>query len=173
MFLIESCPLPHNALLATYQRNGAYTDCFKTEISCEISHSDYVCAFYTTSIFKLERIILKWAVSRPSSDAEAVLLAEGKTDTFAAWSVEKRCVNQLLMCDFQQRTRSWLMTESVESEEGIRTRLHFGSAVIPVKNIKTGKSSLGTGFRALLWFHQIYSVVLLRSAKARLAKHSS
>jgi hypothetical protein len=173
MFPIESCLLPDDALLYTYEHDGAYTDCYRTEILGAVTHSQYVHAFYTTSIFKLERLILKWAVSRPSSDAEVNLLAEGKTDIFAAWSVEARCENQLLMCDYQKRTRSWFMLESVEKKNGTHTRLYFGSAVVPVENIKTGKFSSGSGFHVLLWFHKIYSVVLLFSAKSLLMKHSS
>jgi hypothetical protein len=46
--------------------------------------------------------------------------------------------------------------------------LYFGSAVIPVKNNKTGRLSLGLGFHALLGFHKVYSVILLYSAKLRL-----
>ncbi len=62
------------------------------------------------------------------------------------------------------------MIESVESRNGTRTRLYFGSAVVPVRNARTGRSALGLGFRALLWFHKIYSVVLLFSAKSRVVK---
>jgi len=173
MFSIESCPLPDNALLITYQQNGAYTDCYCTEISRTVTHSQYVNAFYTTSVFKLERSILKWVVSKPSSEAQVVLLADGETDTFAAWRVEKRCENQLLLCDYQKRTRSWLMIKHVESEKAITTRLYFGSAVVPIKNIKTGSFSFGLVFHALSWFHKIYSVVLLFSAKARLMRYDS
>jgi len=171
MFSIESCPLPDNALLNTYQKNGAYTDCYFTDISSTVTHSQYVNAFYTTSVFKLERSILKWVVSKPSSDAQVVLLADGETDTFSAWNVEKRCENQLLLCDYQKRTRSWLMIKYVESEKGITTRLYFGSAVVPIKNIKTGSSSFGFVFHALSWFHKMYSVVLLSSAKSRLMRY--
>ena len=63
------------------------------------------------------------------------------------------------------------MIELVESKYGAQTRLYFGSAVVPVKNTKTGRSSLGLGSHALLWFHKIYSVVLLFSARSRLVKH--
>lgn len=171
MFPIESCPLPDDALLGAYQQHGTYTDCYRTEVPGAVTHAQYVHAFYTTSVFKLERSILKWAVSRPSSDPEVSLLAEGKINTFAAWDVEDRCKNQLLMCDHQNRTRSWLMIELVESKYGAQTRLYFGSAVVPVENTKTGRSSLGLGFHALLWFHKIYSVVLLFSARSRLVKH--
>jgi hypothetical protein len=68
-------------------------------------------AFYTTPVFKLERTILKWLVTKPSSDAQAVLL-----------------------CDFKKRTRSWLMIKHEEGKNGIQTRLYFGSAVVPKKS---------------------------------------
>jgi len=169
MFSIKSFPLPDDALLGVYKRNGAYTDCYSTEISGSVTHAQFIKAFYTTPVFKLERLILKLAVSKPSSDAEVNLLADGEADTFAAWSVENRGENQLLMCDFKSRTRSWFMIEPVECNN--KTRLYFGSAVVPLKNAKTGVSSLGLAFHALLWFHKFYSVVLLFSAKSRLNIH--
>jgi len=168
MLPINPCKLPENSLLTTYKKTGAYTDCYTTKIPSTVTHSQYIQAFYTTPIFKLERLILKWAVSKPSSDAQVKLLAAGDTDTFAAWRVEKRCENQLLMCDYQGRTRSWFMIEAVESESGAQTRLYFGSAVVAVKNPKNSGSSPGLVFRALLGFHKIYSVTLLFSARSRL-----
>jgi hypothetical protein len=128
----------------------------------------FVTAFYTTSLFKLERIILKWAVSRPSTDVQAEQLASGATDVFAAWHVEKRCENQLLMCDFQGRTRSWLMVAPLKNDSSPATRLYFGSAVIPVEDAKTGRPEFGPGFRALMGFHKVYSKALLSAAKSRL-----
>ncbi len=170
MLSINTCPLPNHALLNTYKKNGAYTDCYTTVIPADVTHTQYVQAFYSTAIFKLERLILKWVVSKPSSDAQVALLAAGDTNTFAAWRVEGRSDNQLLMCDFQNRTRSWLMVEPITSEGGFKTRLYFGSAVVPVKKSKTGKPSLGLIFSALHGFHLLYSVALLFSAKSRLMK---
>lgn len=48
------------------------------------------------------------------------------------------------------------------------TRLHFGSAVVPGRDRKTGALGLGLGFEALLGFHKRYSVALLRAARRRL-----
>ena len=168
MLSIRSCALPDGALLGTYRANGAYTDCFAADVAGSISHEQFVTAFYTTFVFKLERTILKWAVSRPSTDAQAKQLAAGSIDEFAAWHVERRCPDQLLVSDFQARTRSWLMVAPITMDNGPGTRLYFGSAVVPVRNRKTGKAELGPGFRALLGFHKLYSVVLLRAAKAEL-----
>ena len=168
VFSIESCVLPDAALLGSYLKGGAYTDCYATDISAQVSHAQYVNAFYTTFAFRLERLILKWVASKPSTDAEVNQLATGAIETFAAWHVEKRSENQLLLCDFLGSTRSWLMIAPWVTGIGCGTRLYFGSAVVPRKNAKTGKSTIGFGFRALLGFHKLYSLVLLYSAKSRL-----
>lgn len=165
---IEACPLPDNALLSEYTRLGAYTDCYRTEISGTVSHASYVTAFYTTRLFKLERLILHWAISKPSSDLQAEQLANGETDSFAAWIVEHRCHNQLLLSDFQGRTRSWLMVEPVKAESRQTTRLYFGSAVTPRLPPGETKPRFGRGFSLLIGFHKLYSLLLLYSAKRRL-----
>jgi hypothetical protein len=167
VFSIRRGELPSESFLHGYRESGAYTDCFVAEVTGVVSQEDFVNAFYTTFAFKLERWILKWLVAKPSTDAEVVQLASGCLDMFAAWRVEKRCENQLLLCDYLKRTRSWLMIERVGSDTEQRTRLYFGSAIVPIEHAKSGKASLGPVFRALLGFHKIYSVVLLRSAKSR------
>lgn len=164
---IRKSPLPTGALLEKFNAiAGAYTDCFSAEIPTLVTFTEYVRAFYTTPLFKLERLILKLLVRKPSTDAQARELADGVRNSFAAWTVEDRNENQLLMCDFLRRTRSWLM--AVPTENG--TRLYFGSAIVPVQNPKTGKPSLGFLFRALLGFHKIYSRMLLQSARSKLTR---
>ncbi|MCP4768437.1 MAG: hypothetical protein GY875_19495 [Gammaproteobacteria bacterium] len=155
-------------MLNKYDYAGVYTDCYRTDVIGVVTHKEFVASFYTTLLFKLERIILKWVVSKPSSDIQAIQLADGSTDTFAAWQVEDRCKNQLLLSDFQGRTRSWLMVAPVDIEGIRKTRLFFGSAVTPTRDAKTGKTSLGFGFSMLLGFHKLYSVLLLYSAKSNL-----
>jgi hypothetical protein len=168
VFSIRTCPLPQDALLASYRAAGAYTDCYYTDISAVVTPAQYVEAFYTTAVFKLERMILRWAVSRPSTDSEARQVAIGAIDAFSAWQVEGRTGNQLLMCDMHGRTRSWFMAVSVDAPEGGATRLHFGSAVVPVTDSRSGKRSMGWVFSALLGFHKLYSMVLLSAANSRL-----
>ncbi len=157
MFSIESCPIPNDALLGHYLKEGAYTDC-------------YVTAFDTTLVFKLERLILRLFVSRPSTDIQVAELATGTVGEFSAWGVQGCFENKLLLCDFKSRTRSWLMVVPVSAASDVHTRLYFGSTVAPGKNPKTGKSSLGIVFRALLGFHKLYSVVLLHAARLQLEK---
>lgn len=168
MFSIQSCPLPDNALLNQYADSGAYTDCYRTEISGTVMHADYVNAFYTTWLFKLERLILKLVVLKPSSDIQARQLADGNTDSFSAWQVEGRYENQLLLSDFQGRTKSWLMVVPIDDESHKKTLLFFGSAVTRKQNSEANKAPPGFVFSALLRFHKIYSVLLLYSAKSNL-----
>jgi hypothetical protein len=165
---IQLCELPQNALLGKYKQQDAYTDCYCVEVPRAISHSEYVEAFYTTPLFRVERFILATLVSRPSTDLQAKQLASGEVETFAAWRVEGKAENQLLLCDFLGRTRSWLMTEAVENGNPTSMRLYFGSAVVPKLDAKTGRANYGFGFHALLGFHRLYSRALLRSAVSRL-----
>lgn len=168
MFSIEPCKLPDEALLNRYSSSDAYTDCYRTKVSGNVSQAQYVRTFYTTLLFKIERVILAWLVSKPSSDDEARQLAEGSTNLFAAWQVESRCENQLLLSDFHGRTRSWLMVLPAGNGSDKGTHLYFGSAITTVQNPKTGRMTLGTGFHTLLGFHKIYSRSLLYSASLRL-----
>jgi len=149
---------------------GAYTDCFSLQVSRPVSLQQFVFAFYTSRVFRLERLILRHLIKMPSTDLQAKEIASGAIQRFAAWTVEDRSESQLLMCDFQNITRSWFMVEPADSGERKNTRLYFGSVIVPVKNKKTGEFRLGTVYRILLGFHRLYSRVLLRSAHSRLRK---
>ena len=152
--------LPAAALLQPYRSAGDYTDCFSIEVPRRVSQAAFVEAFYTSALFRLERMVLAWLASRPSRDAEVRELAAGQRTRFAAWSVEGRAHDQLLLCDFQGSTRSWLMT--APGADGHSTRLYFGSAVV--------RRRQGKAFRALLGLHQLYSRLLLRAAAARVIR---
>lgn len=173
MSLIQPCALPEEALLTKYARGGAYTDCYAAEVARAVSHAEFVEAFYTGPLFKMERRLLAWFASRPSTDAQAKELAAGAAGTFAAWRVEERSANQLLMCDFTGRTRSWLMVAPAGTGSSPRTRLYFGSAVVPVIDTQSGQAMLGFSFKALLGFHRLYSRALLSAARSRLTRSAS
>jgi hypothetical protein len=169
MTRIQPCPLPPDALLLSYAGKGGYVDCYSCEIEGRVSHVEFVQAFYTTALFKLERLILRWAVMRPSSNAQAAQLARAETSEFAAWSVEARAPDQILLRDLAGRTRSWLMVAPVGTA-GERTRLLFGSGIVPVRDASSGAARLGWSFRALLGFHKLYSRALLGAARRRLSR---
>ncbi|MEO8313575.1 MAG: hypothetical protein ABI645_02170 [Pseudomonadota bacterium] len=164
---IRSCPLPPEALLARYSGAEGYADCYTTELQRAVSHAEFVEAFYTGGVFKIERLLLKLFLSKPSTDAQVRQLAAGELEHFSAWRVEARTTNQLLMCDVGGRTRSWLMVTPAANSPG--THLYFGSAVVPAKSRSEDNPSMGVLFSALLGFHKFYSRILLGSARSRLA----
>ena len=170
MKTVQSCSLPPESLLRKYAVPGTYTDCFYTDIPGDILHPLFVFAFYTSWLFKLERLVLKWFFAKPSTDSEAMELAVGEIEEFAAWQVEGRIEGQLLLSDFRGRTRSWLMVATGSDETRRTTRLYFGSAVTPVVDRETGQESLGTGFKLIIGLHRIYSRLLLLAARSNLQR---
>lgn len=156
--------LPPGALLARYGGEEGYADCYSTTVPGPVGHAAFVEAFYSTRLFKLER----WLLARlgyASTDEQARQLAMGQRERFAAWTVEARAADQLLMCDAVGGTRSWLM---VAPAEGGGTRLHFGSAVVPRRRGPGQRPRMGLVFHALLGFHRLYSRALLAAACRRL-----
>jgi hypothetical protein len=160
-------PLPNGALLERYRDNGDYTDCYALDVTLPVAQTVYVGAFYTSWLFKIERWILGWAVAKPSTNDQALAIAKGDSSCFSAWSVEARNGNQLLMCDYQNRTRSWLMTMPLPDGG---TRLFFGSAYARFRPDGKKDRAFGAGFYALLWFHKLYSRALLKAAGGNLQR---
>ena len=169
---IDTSELPADALLGSYARDGAFTDCYHTDIAPNIGLADYVEAFYSGGLFRIERLLIRLFLSRPSTRADIRQLARGEIDAFAAWHVEARSSDQLLLCDIAKRTRSWLMVRPVPgSYQG--TRLYFGSAVVPASRDSSGKPCMGWLFGALLGFHRVYSRLLLGAARRRLLRRNA
>lgn len=166
---VVGCSRPAGALLDLYEHQGAYTDCYATQVPGDVDLAAHVEAFYLGRVFKLERHLLRLLARRPSTDAEARAVARGEAARFAAWHVEARTENQLLMCDMAGRTRSWFMVAPTQ-DGSTGTRLYFGSAVVPVRDRATGQARIGWPFAALLGFHRVYSRVLLAAARDRLLR---
>ena len=167
--MIDPCEVPAGTLLTRYQGGGAYADCFTTEVDQPVSHAAFVEAFYTSAVFRVERALLRWPGGFPANDQDAKQLASGAQDHFSAWHVEARAVDQLLVRF--GNTSSWLMVAPGDTPP--RTRLYFGSAVVGRTDARTGVTKMGTGFHALLGFHQFYSRVLLASARRKLGSESN
>ena len=163
-------PAPETALHARYARNGGHADCFVTEISRQVTHAEFVEAFYTTWLFKLERFVLTCLVLKPSTDAEARALARGERDRFAAWFLEARAPDELLVHDYQNKTRSWLKVEALPGTPP-RTRLYFGTGIRAVRD-GSGAPRLSAFFKLLMGFHLLYARSLLSAARSRLERSS-
>jgi hypothetical protein len=159
--------LPSEALSTRYQEQGAFVDCYYIDIAKDISFEQYIQAFYTRTLFKLERCLLSLATFKRTKDEDAVELSLGKTDQYSIWTVEGREYNQIMLRDFTGNTRSWLMVKKL-SENNVGTRLYFGSVVVPKDVTKDGQGSFGVLFHLLDKFHKIYSRALLRAAYRKL-----
>jgi hypothetical protein len=173
---ITQQPAPPDSLLMSYrggarpERWGQYGDCFSVNLKRRVTLEEFVSAFYTTWVFKIERRMLRWVMRAASTDAQARGVAAGTQDAFAIWRVGARTETQLLMCDRYESTRSWFRVAPIEGG----TLLQFGSAVAAARGGRGGgrggggTASMGGGFQLLLGFHVLYSKVLLRAAATRL-----
>lgn len=164
---IRQQPVPAGtALHALSQRPGHYADCFVTEIRGTVTLAAYVEAFYTTPLFRAERLVLR-LFGIASSDVQARRLASGEAESFAAWRVTERTGTELLM-KAMGRTSSWFMIEGATSG----TRLYFGSAVAPKGAGPEGQVGRRPGglHPLLTGLHVLYSRCLLASARRRLQR---
>ena len=168
---VRACAVPPHTLLHRYQDGNGFADCYVTELPGAVSQAQFIEAFYTSGFFKIERSLLTHLASRPASDADARQLAAGTARRFSAWTVEAQSDAELLLADFTGRTRSWLMAAAI-LQDGVvvRTRLQFGSAIVPRAGAAAGSRDLGWLFHALLGFHKLYSRALLWAATRRLTK---
>lgn len=158
----SAVPVQQHSFLGAYASRGAFTDCYALSVPFATTLPQFVEAFYTSRLFKLERWLLAKLLNFESTDAQAHQLAQGTSLKFSAWKVESRSPSEILLDAGQ--TRSWLSVVQVEGHP-TETTLLFGSAVVPVR--PGGK--FGWVFHALLRFHELYSKLLLSAAAKNLS----
>lgn len=159
-------PLPAASLLARLaEQRGAFADAYTLRVPRAVTLAEFVEAFYTTRLFKIERALIA-LFGKPSSDAMARAVACGEGERLAVWSVEARTGDELLMHEDSGATRSWF---KAQAGEGSSTTLWFGSAVVPRRRGADGRPQFSAVFHALLGFHRWYSRALLKAAARRLA----
>lgn len=165
---VEQVTLPAQALLQTQTAPHDYRDCFALDIALQADLERYVAAFYTSWLFKLERVLLRLA-GHPSTDTQALELAQGSRSAFAVWTLQARQPDQLLLWDVTGATCSWLMA----TPHGSGTRLYFGSGVRAKPGGTQGAGVLPPGYKALMGLHVWYSRALLSCAGRRLSQQKS
>jgi hypothetical protein len=134
------------------------------------TQAQFIEAFYTTRVFKMERLVLRVLAGKRSTDEQAAKLANGAGSVFAVWEVTERTASEILLTDQTGRTSSWLMAVPEGSSTTSGTRLFFGSAIRPRRLSDTsGQPQFGRLFHALLGLHRLYSRRLLEAAAKRLA----
>jgi len=163
---IQATEIPSSALLYGHVERGEYADAFYTDITYSADLSEYIRAFYSSRVMRVERFILKF-IGKPSSADQVEKLATGEISELAVWSVAERRKNEILLPDSYDRTCSWLMVSYPSTG---KTRLHFGTGVHRMRQQGEGATSLNLFFRATIGFHLLYSKVLLRSARNQLEK---
>lgn len=156
--------LPETALHAYHLSEPiTYTDCFTCVVKRDVDLQAFISAFYTTGIFKAERLVLRLLARAPSNDTDVLALASGASTTLAVWKVEARAKDQIVLD--AGRTKSWLHVAPCDTG----TRLFFGSVVVP-EPAKDGRPPrMGPVFETLLTPHKLYSRLLLGAAARRLA----
>lgn len=163
----QDTPPPADSLLANMVRErGAFADAYTLRLPRAVPLAEFVEAFYTTRLFKVERALIA-LLGKPSSDAMARAVARGEGERLAVWTVEARSGDELLMHEDSGATRSWF---KAEAGEGGGTTLWFGSAVVPRRRGPAGEPRFSAVFHALLGFHRWYSRALLAAAARRLAR---
>lgn len=159
----QACPVPDDALMQRYVGQGAtYTDCYCVEVPLQVSLSEFVTAFYTTPLFRAERLILSIAMRKRIRDDDIDGMLSGRAEEFAIWRIEARGENELLVCDKRGATRSWF--SAVPKPNGA-TDLYFGSVVVAQPNQPLPKI-----VQVTTTLHVFYAKSLLRTARQRLLR---
>jgi hypothetical protein len=121
MFSVTQDAVPDDSLLRTYrggprpERWRESGDCFAVSMDRVVSLAEFVFAFYTSPVFRIERAILGLLAGALSTDLDVRRLAAGSATAFAIWRVGERTATQLLMCDRYERTRSWFSVYAAAS----------------------------------------------------------
>jgi hypothetical protein len=160
----DTPPPPASLLGRLAEKRGAFADAYTLRFPRQVTLAEFVEAFYTTRLFKLERALIA-LLGKPSSDAMARAVARGEGERLAVWTIEAREGDELLMHEDSGATRSWF---KVEPAAAGATTLWFGSAVVPRRKGPNGEARMSWVFHALLGFHRWYSRALLSAAARRL-----
>ena len=147
---------PETSLMARLAaRPGVYSDAFCVDLPEAVGLPAFIAAFYGTRLFSAERAILRLA-GMPGTRADLAALAAGDAATFAAWTVEERREDEILLADFADATKSWLHV--APHDRG--TILWFGSAILP----PDAAARIGPAARLSIGPHRFYSRRLLSAA---------
>lgn len=162
---VESAAIPATSLLSVYEAEPfGFVDAYNVTTQFDVSLKQHIEAFYNSWVFRPERLLIHLLLKHPS-DADAVArLAAGESEAFAAWRVEARREDEILLCDVSGATRSWLAVEAIDQG----TRVWFGSAVVPRRDQDGNPKPPSLVFTLLTGFHRLYSRCLLTAGAHQL-----
>ncbi|MEO0665459.1 MAG: hypothetical protein AAFY97_06945 [Pseudomonadota bacterium] len=148
---VRRSAIPDGSLIARYKGQGNHVDAYVASTARYVDLPTYIAAFFSTSVFRAERLLLSIS-GKQSSDDQVADLAAGRGEHIAAWKVEERSANELLLEATGTPIRTWLAVEP----DG--TALWFGSVVLA----KKGRIPLLA--RVMMPGHALYSRILLSAA---------
>jgi hypothetical protein len=170
MTQVTASELPPESLLARLRGPECYRDAFRASVAGDVSLGELITAFFSSRVFLTERMALH-LIGRGAGHRDIAALAAGRTERFAAWEVEAREENELLMHDFLDKTCCWLAVSSRREDAAL-------DAPLPVP--ETGRAYIwfGTAVREfegpivsrLRDAHRWYARLLLEAAARRLAR---
>lgn len=167
---VKKCQIPKDSFLDAYASlPGCHTDCFSVGVSDPVTLPDFIGAFFTSPVFRLERWVLAVFAAAKTTDMDIGNLASGKSDRLAMWVVEARKCDQIILAVGSGPIRSWLMV-APNPNHAQGAILHFGSVVLPMTDAANGTPKIGLVFRLFLGFHKFYSRILLWSAKRNILR---
>ncbi|MEL6648775.1 MAG: hypothetical protein AAFQ05_13995 [Pseudomonadota bacterium] len=163
MARVVAALLPQDSLLhACATRPGSYTDCFEaavpTDGTPDRAFERFVFLFFDSWLFRVERMILRFAGKAPKAGTDPIALARGEVAHFAAWTVDARRAQELLMSVHHTPIRTWLSV----AKDGDQMRLRFGTALLAQET----SGRVHWGFRATIRAHRLYAKLLLKAAAA-------
>ena len=161
MFRVHKSDIPPASLVNAYQgKSCERIDCYRAFVDGPTNIENFVGRFYRGRLFRIERAMISLVTKHKSSDAQLDALLFGNSKRFSAWTQSGRTKNQLIMCDYQDRTCSWFMVEPYKTG----TYLYFGT-IFKRTNYFGGLEWLSKPlFTLLLPVHGLYSRLLLGAA---------
>ncbi|MTI09151.1 hypothetical protein [Curvivirga aplysinae] len=168
---VKETAIPLNSFMNFYHESpGHHADAFVGQIDGIVTLEDYILAFFDSPIFRIERSILSLFLLRRIKQSEIKELASGRSQQFALWKTKKRNEEELLLEVGDSQIRTWFHTEQEQSN---KTKLYFGSAIVPDTTSKNAKEGIGFTFRFFMGFHKLYSRILLQSALKKLKRNNN
>ena len=168
MTRIAALPPPETSLLAQRRGEDWYRDAFRACVPGHVTLGTFVTEFFAGPAFLPERMALH-LIGRGAGAAEIAALAEGTATRFAAWEMEAREADQLLMHDFLDRTCCWLAVSHEGDASDLGAPHNAGEREQRFLWFGTGLRNPGGPFaRWLKQPHRAYARWLLAGAARRL-----
>lgn len=164
MITVKRIGVPEGSFLKAYEgREGCETDCFQADVPGHPDIDRFVHIFFDTWVFRIERRLLALLGEDYATSEDVAALAGRSSDTLAAWTVQDRSADEIILAFKRPRGRTWLQATQLDGSLG-STRLRFGSALLPNIDSEGQTASISWGLKIGLPLHRLYARLLLAAA---------